>query len=239
MDKTPQENHGLALTGLEGDILQSIEHVGWHAHLWFPIVQRRMLNIVTDAPDEQIHAAIVGLIRKRTLIYGEPEGWRLPNWSPAPDVSGPILESPGYLRLAYRMPLVPPGPAESLLGSGFGSYQLYLCDAKGDAEPANCEDFVLTELEAQILQSIDHVGWYPYLWFPVVAREMLNFGSVEREESVHAAILGLIRKRGLVVTSGEPGDIPQWSPAPGILIAAERRMGEVRALHPPLARSIF
>ncbi|PYV66701.1 MAG: hypothetical protein DMG97_28960 [Acidobacteria bacterium] len=46
-------------------------------------------------------------------------------------------------------------------------------------------------------------GWYAYLWFPAVARGMLNFGSKEREENVHSAIIGLIRKGALVLTNSE------------------------------------
>ena len=35
----------------------------------------------------------------------------------------------------------------------------------------------LTVLEADVLVTIDHVGWYSYLWFLIVQREVLNFGS--------------------------------------------------------------
>jgi hypothetical protein len=137
--------------------------------------------------------------------------------------------------LVHRMPSVPPGPAEVALEAELRTNQIgaEISATKRDVEQANGENFILNELDAQILQSIDHVGWYAYLWFPVVAREMLNFGSDEREENVHAAILGLIQKGGLVATGEETGDIPQWSPAPRILLAAERTMREVRALQPP------
>jgi hypothetical protein len=94
-------------------------------------------------------------------------------------------------------------------------------------------DSVLTALEADILRAIAHVGWQAHLWFPVVARGMLNFGSDEREENIHAAILGLIRKGVLVATPEEPGGIPQWSLAPGVVVAAERKIHEVRALLAP------
>jgi hypothetical protein len=225
----------LVLTGLEADILQSIEHAGWHAHLWFPVVERKLLNFGSDVPDQEVHAAVVALVRKGTLVHADPEGWRPPNFSPAPDIRGQILPSPGYMLLVHRMPSVPPGPVEAALEAEIRTNQIgaAMSTTKRDVEQANGENFIFSELEAQILRSIDHVGWSPYLWFPVVAREMLNFGSDEREENVHAAILGLIQKGGLVATREEPGDNPQWSPAPGTLVAAERTMREVRALQPP------
>ena len=42
--------------------------------------------------------------------------------------------------------------------------------------------FRLSVLESGILVAIDHVGWYAYLWFPVVYREVLNFGSDASDE---------------------------------------------------------
>jgi len=65
------------------------------------------------------------------------------------------------------------------------------------------------------LVTIDHVGWYSYLWFPIVQREVLNFGSDEPDEEVHAAFASLIRKGALVLTKENPDEIPQWSPATG------------------------
>ncbi len=79
------------------------------------------------------------------------------------------------------------------------------------------EGFRISELEAWILESIDHVGWYAYLWFPIVYRDVLNFGSKERDEDVHAAFLGLIRKDALQVTQAKWSDIPEWKPAPAAL----------------------
>src|SRR5258708_6919924 len=104
----PQENW--VLTGLETDILKSINYVGWHAHLWFPVVERKPLDFHSDVPDQEVHAAVVGLVRKGALIHADPEGWRPPNFSPAPDVRRAILPSPGYMLLVHRMPSVPRGP---------------------------------------------------------------------------------------------------------------------------------
>jgi hypothetical protein len=58
------------------------------------------------------------------------------------------------------------------------------------------KSFHFSVLEAKILVAIDNIGWYAYLWFPVIQRAILNFGSDAPEEQVHAAIVGLIRKGG-------------------------------------------
>ncbi len=86
--------------------------------------------------------------------------------------------------------------------------------------------FQLSVLEANILVTIDNIGWYAYLWFPVIQREILNFGSDAPEEQVHAALVGLIRKGALVNTKANtpPAEIdldpPMWILAPGALESA-------------------
>jgi len=60
--------------------------------------------------------------------------------------------------------------------------------------------FHFSELEAKILVTIDNIGWYAYLWFPIIERAILNFGSDAPEEEVHVALVGLIRKGVLVDT---------------------------------------
>jgi hypothetical protein len=84
---------------------------------------------------------------------------------------------------------------------------------------ARDESFHLSVLEAQIVLAIKHVGWYAYLWFPIVYREVLNFGSDAPDEEVHTAFASLIHKGALVVTQ-EKGEIPEWKLAPGALTAA-------------------
>ena len=81
--------------------------------------------------------------------------------------------------------------------------------------------FELSVLEAQILVTIDHVGWYAYLWFPIVYREVMDFGSDAADEQVHAAFASLIRKGALVVTQEKWGEIPEWKLAPGVLEIAK------------------
>src|SRR5439155_9854444 len=213
LDKT-QPN--LSLTAFEKEIMNTVERAGWHADLWFPVVERSRLGLRSVATDQDVHAAVVGLIRKRALVHVDPEGWRPPNFSPPPDIRGPILPSPGYLALAHRMPLVQPGPVELALETADRSDQV-ASQAFSTKPHYRVEDEKtgLSELEAHILTSIDHVGWYAHLWFPAVARGMLNFGSKEREENVHSAIIGLIRKGALVLTNSE--EISQWGLAPGVL----------------------
>ena len=235
----PQEKNDHIETELEKRILDSIQRVGWEwqsTNLWFPFVERKILGLDVNASDRDIQAAVVGLIRENKIIHVYPEGWRIPNFSPAPDIRGPILPAPGYLALAYRMPLVQPGPVETALAK-----QKETDESRGvipaagrDIKKTTWEDAELTELEAYIVNSIDHVGWYPYLWFPVVARGALNFGSDDREEDVHAAIISLIERGGLVLKEQNlDNNPPGWYPAPGLLEAAERKMREIRSRLPP------
>ena len=100
------------------------------------------------------------------------------------------------------------------------------------------DGFHLSELEAWILESIDHVGWYAYLWFPIVYREVLNFGSKAPDEDVHVAFATLIRKDALQVTQGKCGDIPEWKPASAALKEARELLSLSldlghRAIEPP------
>ena len=93
----PHEKNDHVGTELEGRILESIQRVGWEANLWFPFVERKILGLDVNASDHDIQAAVVGLIRESKLIHVYPEGWRIPNFSPAPDIRGPILPAPGLL----------------------------------------------------------------------------------------------------------------------------------------------
>lgn len=223
-------------TELEKRILGSIQRVGWEwqsTNLWFPFVERRILGFDVDASNHDIQEAVVRLIREGKLIHVYPEGWRTPNLSPAPDIKGPLLPAPGYLALAYRMPLIPPGPVETALAKTDESRSV-IPDAGRNVKKANWANAELTELEAYIVNSIDHVGWYAYLWFPMVARETLNFGSDDQEEDVHAAIVSLIERGGLVLKQETSDDNPPgWYPAAGVLEAAELRIREIRSVRLP------
>jgi len=83
------------------------------------------------------------------------------------------------------------------------------------------ESFDITVLEAQILVTIENVGWHAYLWFPIVYREIMNFSSDAPDHKVHAAFAGLIHKGALVVTQEKCGEIPEWTLAPGVLEIAK------------------
>jgi hypothetical protein len=88
------------------------------------------------------------------------------------------------------------------------------------------KSFQLSVLEAEILVTIDNIGWYAYLWFPIIQRAILNFGSDTPEEQVHGALVGLIRKGALVDTLAKAPakeidlDPLQWTLAPGALESA-------------------
>jgi hypothetical protein len=69
--------------------------------------------------------------------------------------------------------------------------------------------------------TIDHIGCYAYLWFPIIYREVLNFGSDTPEEEVHAGFATLIPKGALVLTQTRCREIPEWKLAPGVLSIAE------------------
>ena len=90
--------------------------------------------------------------------------------------------------------------------------------------------FRLSVLEADVLVAIDHVGWYAYLWFPIVQREVMNFGPENPDEEVHAAFASLIRKGALVMTHNDAGEIPEWCPAPGALDTARETLSLGRDL---------
>ncbi len=98
------------------------------------------------------------------------------------------------------------------------------------------EGFHFSVVEAAILEAIDHVGWYAYLWFPVVYREVLNFPLEAPDEQVHAAFGSLIRKGALQVTPSKQGEIPQWGAAHGALEVARNVLSlslDLREGHDP------
>jgi hypothetical protein len=88
----------------------------------------------------------------------------------------------------------------------------------------NEKQFDLSVLESEILVTIDNIGWYAYLWFPAVYREVLNFLSNASDEQVHAAFRSLILKNALVVNQEKWGEIPEWELASGALEEAKETM---------------
>jgi hypothetical protein len=51
-------------------------------------MERRILGLDVNALDHDIRSAVVGVIRESKLIHVDLEGWRIPNFSPAPDLRG-------------------------------------------------------------------------------------------------------------------------------------------------------
>ena len=86
------------------------------------------------------------------------------------------------------------------------------------------QEFQFSDLEAWILETIDNVGWYAYLWFPVVYREVLNFGDDSSDEEIYAAFASLVRRNALVRSGAVKwggADVPQWKPDPSALAIAQ------------------
>jgi hypothetical protein len=87
----------------------------------------------------------------------------------------------------------------------------------------------LTEIEIAILRALDHVGWCADLWFPIVQRDMMNFGVSATEEEIHSSFLrllrdGLIREVRAETKSGQPDVVASsWEPDPDALAELQRR----------------
>jgi hypothetical protein len=103
------------------------------------------------------------------------------------------------------------------------------------------QDFQLSDLEAWILETVDNIGWYAYLWFPVIQREVLNFGAIDTpDEEVYAAFSGLVRKAALVQSPSvkwEGTGGPEWRPDRRALVIAQEilrsKFGWPEAYKPP------
>ena len=86
----------------------------------------------------------------------------------------------------------------------------------------NPQKLEISDLDAWILETIDNIGWHAYLWFPVVYREVLNFGSDESDEEVYRAFVSLIENGALIEAERKhPGDPPVWTPRPDALATAK------------------
>ena len=60
------------LSDVEIEVLKVIRHVGWYGQLWFPHVFRDALDFQEGPTDQEIHCALIGLIRSRIL-----EAWNV------------------------------------------------------------------------------------------------------------------------------------------------------------------
>lgn len=190
------------ISDLEAEILSSLKRISWANQLWFPVVQRRMLGLQSDAADEEIHAAVVNLIKKQALVRISPY---IPfEW----EVANP-QEQPGTdpsLRMVSTS-----AESEAMLQKAVASHPWV--DQQTRSVPIGLGSPTdVTYLESQILLAIENEGWFAYLWFPFVERELLNFGSDAPDENIQRAILNLIRKQSLAPRHDEPGDRPDWLP---------------------------
>jgi hypothetical protein len=62
------------LTDVEIEILKAIRHVGWYGQLWFARVFRDALDFQEGPTDEEVHLALLALIRSRVLEIWRQEG---------------------------------------------------------------------------------------------------------------------------------------------------------------------
>ena len=85
-----EHEHSIQLSDLEAWILETIDNIGWHAYLWFPVISREVLNFAPTAPEEEVYTAFVGLIRQGALVVipedtPEKEWTSIPQWKPDAD----------------------------------------------------------------------------------------------------------------------------------------------------------
>jgi len=89
----PKDTKRLEISLLESQVVLTINTIGWHAYLWFPVVQREILSFGLDDADEKVHAAIVGLVKKGALMVTKAYLGCDPEWSPVPGVLEAALEN--------------------------------------------------------------------------------------------------------------------------------------------------
>jgi hypothetical protein len=182
--------------------------IAWDAQLWFPVVQRQLLRLDTDAADEEIHAAIVALIKQQLLVQVNPY---LPyTWEPANS------KEPANTDLSLRN-ISTSASSERSLNEALSSHRWVdeiATVIQAESQPSRELGFdnEVTYLESQIIIAVEALGWFSFLWFPIVDRDALNFGSKAPDDHVQRACLSLIQKDALVPIREEPGERPDWQP---------------------------
>jgi hypothetical protein len=119
------------------------------------------------------------------------------------------------------------------LAKDVAGLRIAVCLCVRDTNPVGNDDLDMeqeqelqfSDLEAWILETVDNIGWYAYLWFPVVYREVLNFGDDSPDAEIYVAFSGLVRKgalehAGAVKWGG--ADVPQWKVSPRALAIAQK-----------------
>jgi hypothetical protein len=194
------------LPPLESEILRSVREISWANQLWFPVVQRHMLELHSDAHDEDIHAAVASLIEKRALVPISPYlpfSWEVAN----PD------ETPGTDPSLRKISTSAESEARLEKATSKQAWVDELFSREPDRNIALGAPADVTYVESRILLAIDDIGWYAYLWFPIVHREYLNFGSHAPDSDIHRTFTSLIRKGSLLPVHDQPGDMPEWLPS--------------------------
>jgi hypothetical protein len=177
---------------LQAEISRAVHKMSWDAQLWFPVVQRQLLALRTDAADEQIHDALLAMIENHALVPINPYlpyDWEIPisNSTSYPDPSlRRISTSADSQRCLQRA-----------LSSHDWMDEMPVPELDGRSKSLKQESapIGLTYLESQIIVAIEHLGWFSFLWFPFVYRDDLNFGSNAPEGDVHRAVRCLVRKK--------------------------------------------
>jgi len=142
------------LSLVDTEIINAFQRIPWDAQLWFPVVQRKFLNIGADATDEQIHAAFVSLIEKQVVINPcLPDSSKIPAKNDAFDSGSRRGTSHEWVDEISMEPL---GVSR---------------ESAMKESPTE-----ITYLESEVILAIENEGWFPGLWFPIVDREALNFG---------------------------------------------------------------
>jgi hypothetical protein len=57
-----------------------------------------------------------------------------------------------------------------------------------------------SDVQKFVLWSLDHVGWFPELWFPKVRREAIDFPSEPTDDEIHTALIRLIQAGSIEIT---------------------------------------
>lgn len=209
----------MELSVIQAEIIRAVQNISWDAQLWFPVVQRKLLGLRIAATDEQIHAAIVGMIEKQALVLGNPYlpyAWEAPNSNES-----------SYLDPSLRK-VSTSGASQSALNEALSCHSWVdeITPVQDESHKSRVlgSDIDVTQVESEIILAIDQLGWFSFLWFPIVHRHRLNLGSHATDAAIHRAFLCLIRKRALIPIHEKPGDKPNWQPEPKALKVASCAM---------------
>lgn len=83
---------------------------------------------------------------------------------------------------------------------------------------------LLSPTQIDVLESIDHTGWYGQLWFPAVDRTAINFPDGPSDDEIHAALFSLIESGVLEVWRilDNDAEIRIQAPPPEVIAALKK-----------------